>query len=380
MSQIHSFREFLQESYTPNKHLAHLQDLVIDQGSLGIEFIAEILTNLETGVVDISTKIDGAPSLVMGKNDKGFFVATKSYFSHDQKLNYTPEDIDRHYDDLGLRHKLKMALQYLPGLEFPPGLVLQGDMLFTDDTLKKEVISGVSHLTFQPNTIVYAIPEPLVGSSKFGIIFHCSNETVSKLIMTPDVWFQTSAVPSKIVFPELHQRICELRKFANSIHKMFLSQISQSIMYKKALHKWNNDKVRSGESVTNCISHAMGFIENMEAELNKRAEEAKKPDTRLNRLVEKQFVLDFFKAHAIDLKKLFELQQMVITTKDLLLKKLEDVDTMKSFYRNDDGSLTPAKPEGFVIADKFKKLPIIKLVDQKSFSYRNFNGSKPWKN
>ena len=35
--------------------------------------------------------------------------------------------------------------------------VLQGDLMFTDD-VETDTIDGVKYYTFQPNTIVYAVP------------------------------------------------------------------------------------------------------------------------------------------------------------------------------------------------------------------------------
>ena len=55
--------------------------------------------------------------------------------------------------------------------------VLQGDMMYSSDDLNKEEIDGVSYITFQPNTIVYAVPvksqlAAKIMSSKMGIVWH----------------------------------------------------------------------------------------------------------------------------------------------------------------------------------------------------------------
>ena len=48
--------------------------------------------------------------------------------------------------------------------------------MFTDD-LSKETIEGVSYYTFQPNTIVYAVPVDsdlgrIMNKSKIGVVWH----------------------------------------------------------------------------------------------------------------------------------------------------------------------------------------------------------------
>ena len=48
-----------------------------------------------------------------------------------------------------------MHLQSYPKLGIKN--VLQGDLMYTDD-IKTETIDGTKYLTFQPNTIVYAVP------------------------------------------------------------------------------------------------------------------------------------------------------------------------------------------------------------------------------
>ena len=55
--------------------------------------------------------------------------------------------------------------------------VLQGDVMFTSEKKKIQIINGEEYLTFNPNTIVYAVPskDPLaekMKNSNLGIVFH----------------------------------------------------------------------------------------------------------------------------------------------------------------------------------------------------------------
>ena len=105
--------------------------------------------------------------------DDRFFVAKKSVFNVSPKLYKTRGEID---DDVSgaLNSKFKVALAEFSKLGIKG--VLQGDLMFTDD-VSKEKIDGVPYLTFQPNTIVYAVPvDSKLGSvikkAKIGIVWH----------------------------------------------------------------------------------------------------------------------------------------------------------------------------------------------------------------
>ena len=108
--------------------------------------------------VNVTVKWDGSAVFAGINPENGkFFVGTKGVFNKNPKVNYTNADIDANHSSPGLNSKLKVALKYLPKLGIKD--VLQGDMLFTQDDLSTETIDGKSYLTFQPNTIVYAVPK-----------------------------------------------------------------------------------------------------------------------------------------------------------------------------------------------------------------------------
>ena len=89
------------------------------------------------------------------------------------KINYSHDDIDRNHPSSGLNQKLKVALTELSKLGIKD--VLQGDMMFTQEDLENKTIDGKQYVTFQPNTIVYAVPmesAQRILSSKMGIVFH----------------------------------------------------------------------------------------------------------------------------------------------------------------------------------------------------------------
>ena len=182
------FQEHLTEG--KNTHLEHLEDEIINNGSIGarnsIGFLKSVKKMLQggSGGSNVSVKWDGAPAIFCGTNPENgkFFVGTKSIFNATPKINYTNADISRNHGG-ALADKLKVALKYFSSLGIKG--VLQGDLLFTSDDKKIAKVGGQTSIVFTPNTITYAVPvvkTGLFGSSiynsinkaKIGIIFHTS--------------------------------------------------------------------------------------------------------------------------------------------------------------------------------------------------------------
>ena len=212
-----NFTKFLTESVKKDKnvHLEHLEDEVLNRGVAGardainfLQSLRDMLAGNAKTKTNVTTKWDGAPAVFCGINPENgkFFVATKGIFNKDAKLNYTDEDIDNNHPSEGLNKKLKVALAYLPKLGIKG--ILQGDMMFAHEDLKTETIDGQEYITFQPNTIVYAVPSDsklakTMLSAKIGIVFHTSytgktieslkssfNIDINHLSQTKDVWFR----------------------------------------------------------------------------------------------------------------------------------------------------------------------------------------------
>jgi hypothetical protein len=84
-------------------HLEHAEDHVINDGMEGFAHAYHNLEDVKDQVngkknkTKIATKYDGSPSIVFGHHPEtgAFFVASKSVFNKDPKLNYTHEDIEK---------------------------------------------------------------------------------------------------------------------------------------------------------------------------------------------------------------------------------------------------------------------------------------------
>ena len=180
---MRTFLELLQEDHAgKNLHLEHLEDEIINNGVAGgraainfLQSLRDMLSGSARSSVNMTVKWDGAPAIFAGidPSDGKFFVAKKSVFNVSPKLYKTDAEID---EDLSgdLNAKFKVALAEFSKLGIKG--VIQGDLMFTDD-LSKETIEGVSYYTFQPNTIVYAVPVDsdlgkIMNKSKIGVVWH----------------------------------------------------------------------------------------------------------------------------------------------------------------------------------------------------------------
>ena len=179
-----NFNNFLIESLDVEKlkHLEHVEDHIIHGGHEGVAHAADTLNDVHDFLngkktkTKITQKYDGAPSIVFGINPENgkFFVASKSAFNKNPKINYTPEDIEANHGHApGLVAKLKAALEELPKIMPKKGGVYQGDLMFTKD----DVTDNGDSYSFTPNTITYTADKKhpqgrKVGAANLGIVIH----------------------------------------------------------------------------------------------------------------------------------------------------------------------------------------------------------------
>jgi hypothetical protein len=403
------FTEFIKESKEgKNVHLEHLEDNVLNGGVSGAREAIEFLRSLRnmlaghTGSkMNVTTKWDGAPAIFAGTNPENgeFFVGTKSVFAKNAKLNYTDKDIDENHPGEGLNQKLKLALAYLPKLGIKG--VLQGDMMFSKGDISKETISGEEYIIFQPNTIVYAVPTKsklaqTMLAAQIGVVFHTSysgksletmkasfNIDVGHLKTTKDVWFRDASftdASGTATFTEeetaaITSILSNAGRLFNTIPALTLNRIAASDVFLTQIKTFNNTKVREGKKIADTRIHTQELLNWIEARLNKEILAAKKEDTKQKRIKEKNEVMRFYRSNAIQLKLIFDLMNLIVDAKLMIIRKLETIKSIGTFVRTDDGFRITA-PEGFVAVDHLGKA--LKLVDRLEFSRQNFNAQKAW--
>ena len=254
----------------------------IDGGRAAINFLRslrDMLAGDSGSSVNVTTKWDGAPAIFCGTDpsDGKFFVGTKGVFNKDPKLIKDTPDIDELGYSGALKEKLTVAIQELPKLGISG--VLQGDMMFTKPDLKTETINDEKYLTFQPNTILYAIPSDSKLAAKMmganiGIVFHTTYDgntledmtasfgaNVSQLKETNSVWFADADYKDMsgtvtMTKSETSTLTKILSKAGSAFHKVdsgtlrnFLDQENTypSAAIGSAMKTYNNSKIRAGK-------------------------------------------------------------------------------------------------------------------------------------
>ena len=400
-----TFNGFLTEA--KNLHLEHLEDEVLNNGVVGtrgainfLQSLRDMLAGSSKSSVNVTVKWDGAPAIFAGINPENgqFFVGTKGVFNKNAKINYTIDDIDRNHPGTGLNQKLKVALTELSKLGIKD--VLQGDMLFTQEDLETKNIDGKQYVTFQPNTIVYAVPMESASrilSSSMGIVFHTtySGKTMEDMSASfsvrlrgldrnAGVWFSDANYKdtsgtinfNKKETDEITKVLSQAGKTFHTLKADVLTMIAEDEDTKILIKTFNNTKVRAGEKITNTRMHTKGLIEYVYDKLKKDVDKVKRPNIKANKQQRMDQYMKFFRSNSSQLVKIFDMQNLLVQAKDMIIRKLEkSKGVMDTFVRTPNGYRV-TQPEGFVAVDKLGKA--VKLVDRLEFAHQNFTAAKAW--
>tara|TARA_R100000005_G_C4985427_1_gene193910 strand:- start:437 stop:1651 length:1215 start_codon:yes stop_codon:yes gene_type:complete len=400
-----SFAGFLTEE--KNLHLEHLEDEVLNNGVVGtrsainyLQSLRDMLAGSSKSSVNVTVKWDGAPAIFAGINPENgqFFVGTKGVFNKNAKINYSYDDIDRNHPSSGLNQKLKVALTELSKLGIKD--VLQGDMMFTQEDLENKTIDGKQYVTFQPNTIVYAVPmesAQRILSSKMGIVFHTtySGKTMEDmsasfsvnlrgLAKTSDVWYSDAEyrdTSGSINFNKnetdaITKVLSQAGKTFHTLKSEFLSMISQDDEIKTIIKTYNNTKVRTGQKITNTRMHTKGLIEYVYDKLKKEVDKVKRPQNKRIKQQNMDRLMKEFRSNSSQLVKIFDMQNLLVDAKEMVIRKLEKSKGLMDLFIRTENGYKVTQPEGFVAIDKLGKA--VKLVDRLEFSRANFNAAKNW--
>jgi hypothetical protein len=387
-----------------NLHLEHIEDEVLNGGVVGtrgaINFLQSLRDMLAGGSATntfITTKWDGAPAVFCGVNPENnkFFVGSKSIFNKTPKINYTPQDIDNHHPP-GLGEKLKVALQHLPKLGIKG--ILQGDMMFAKEDLAMKTIDGEQYVTFQPNTIVYAVPLKTqlakeILNSKMGIVFHTEytgskmedmkssfNININSLNKSRDVWFRDAkftdasgtATFTKRDTDTITRILSLVGRTFQTISANTLNTIANESDINLIIKTFNNSKIRVGQTISNPKRHTDELIKYIETKFDKEIDKLKTENSKSTRRQKKVEFLKFFLQNKVDLSKIFSLMNMLVDAKMMLVSKLERMEQLTQTFVRDGAGYKVTAPEGFVAVDKIKG-GAVKLVDRLEFSRNNFN-------
>ena len=402
-----------------NTHLEHLEDNIFNKGYAGAKEAVDYLYSLHDMLegnskapISMTTKWDGAPAIVAGKDPATgkFFVGTKGVFAQKPKLNFTDKDIDSNHADQGekdasgLRTKLKLALRYLRKLNWDT--VAQGDMLFAGkEDLRDVVIDGKEHIVFKPNTITYAVPKDSdlgrqIASANFGIVWHTEYvggptlaDTTAKfgfdsstLGQAPGVWHRDAIIKdlSGTVTMTAQESASTMQAIQDAAG--YLKSIDSSTFqwlekgtdligkdFLQQLKAHANNQVRQG-SFDEPTKFAQGFVQKyidfMQKEISKVSTQ-KSIDAKTAKMVEG---VKFIKEHVPGIVAVYDLYLKLIEAKVRIVKKLEQIRQIGTFVETGNGFEVTGE-EGFVAVDRIGNA--LKLVDRLEFSRLNFGSGKP---
>jgi len=393
------FTNFITEQ--KNTHMTHIEDRVIYGGVNGTRqaiFALRDLRDMLGGKKEgrVSVKWDGAPAVFAGidPNDGKFFVAKKGIFNKNPMVYKTEADID---DDTkgDLNAKLKEALKYLPALGIKG--VIQGDFLFSKSEIATQSIDGQKYVVFHPNTIAYAIPAgtPAAASvkrAKMGIVWHTtytgdSFETmrasygvdVSKLRKSADVWSQDAMLRdlTKVTMTaneteDVNKKLSEIGFLFNQIGASTLKVLEDNRDIAQTIETFNNTFVRKGEQIKDTARHVTALIKWVNARYQKEIDKRKTEKGKKAQMIKRDNFLKFFSpTNKANLKKIFDLQQLIIVVKLKLINILNKLKSIDTFVKTPDGFKVTGE-EGYVAIDKLGG-DAVKIVDRLEFSYNNFS-------
>ena len=385
-----TFKDFLSEEASEEKlkHLEHAEDHVIHGGQAGfshayhnLKDVHDRLTGKENAT-KVTMKYDGSPSVIFGTNPENgkFFVATKSAFNKNPKINYTPEDIVRnHGHALGLVEKLKAALEHLPKTTPKKG-VFQGDIMHSKGDVK---VHG-SKIKFTPNTITYAADKnsehgKAAMNSQIGVAVHTAykGKTMEdmKAQYAPelksfkkhkDVHVISTEHPlDKMDYkPEEQQRFAKHMKAAAMLHKATKEDTFSAVgQHQLPLKTYINSTIRNGTNAS--IS---GYAEHLAKSHQKKIDTVKTDKAKAQKTALAQADIDHVKNNRQGFNRVLQMHRHLQKAKNVLVNTLS---TNSEFQHSINGK--KAKPEGFVSVRHNRPT---KLVDRREFSAANFNKDK----
>lgn len=396
MGHMRNFTTYINEARwaTEDKltHLEHPEDHIIKSGEPGfhhafntLKSTAEHLQGFDNGT-RVMTKFDGAPSVVFGHNPENgkFFVASKSAWNKNPKLNYNTADIEANHGHApGLVTKLKAALEHLPKVS-PKRGVFQGDFLY--NKADGDVQEDEKNYHFKPQLIGFSAAKDSdqgkkIARAQIGFAVHTGYKgtTIDNLRAdyVPDVlafkdhkdvhlhtWDQSfDPVKAKYTAQE-HEDFKQFmnnagEQFKNSDrHRLFMASNTPDLQ--DHLTTYVNKTVRSGDAPS-----FDGLRQHITDKFNKHMEGLKTPRGREQKQQALDQTLQSLDKHRLHVKSLLKLHNHLQRAKNILVDVLKRGDA--TGYKYNINGIDSAG-EGFVTVVGGRPS---KLIDRNEFSRLN---------
>jgi len=374
------------------KHLEHPEDHPLHAGAEGYQHAVNTLHATNQAMqgkpsnAHITSKWDGSPSIVFGHHPQTnkFFVASKSAFNKDPKLNYTNEDIQKNHGHApGLVEKLKHSLQHLPKVAPEKG-VYQGDLMYSG----KDKTSKGDETHFKPNTITYGVkkgsPEGRkVAASKLGVVVHTQYKGKDlesmKASFKPDTnnfkqHSDVNVISHDVDASKSHHTPQDQKEFEH--HMSEAEKAHQELVKKKgyaalerhgeAMKTHVNAKIRTGEAPS-----YEGYKQHQTEKANKDIEKLKSEKGKAARTTAHNMAMKQMEQDKPHIENAFKLHHHLQAAKNVLARGLSSAHSDYSTYLPDsNGELKKSAGEGHVVT--INGMPS-KIVNRQEFARANFN-------
>jgi hypothetical protein len=390
-----SFSTYLKESAeegTKLKHITHPEDRPLMHGHDGFEHAYGALMHAHEHMKagknnsNLTTKYDGSPAVVFGTHPKNgkFFVASKSAFNKDPKINHTDADIDRNHGHApGLAAKLKAALHHLPKVT-PKGKVYQGDIMHSEGDVKSDKKTGKA--SFTPNTITYTASgdeAKKAAKAKVGVAVHTQYH--GKDIQSMSAHHEVDHHEFK-QHPDVHHHDASYDTSKASHSQSNQDDFHKHMAAAKAVHDTHGDKMynaihpahggESGHLATyinstvrnNTTPNVKDFKAHLEAHHAKQVAGVKTEKSQEAKRAKGKEEIDHVEKNKSHYENVLTAHNHLAAAKNSLVKSLE---SGKSNYEHHiDGK--ESKPEGFVVNHEHNgKTEPSKLVNRAEFARSN---------
>ena len=404
MKSFSSYIEVLEAAKSgKNVHMTHIEDRVIYGGVKGareailaLRSLRDMLAGSTNSSTNVTVKWDGAPAVFAGIDplDGQFFVAKKGIFNKDPKVYKSEADVRA--DTSGdLAEKLVTAFNELKDLGIKD--VIQGDIMFTKGDLNTETIDGEKMITFQPNTIVYAVPAKSdlakqITKANLGVVWHTTYKgkdfasmkasfgvNLKGLKQKPSVWYQDAeykdvsgtATLTKVDTDEVTEALSKAGKILQKIKSTTLTELENNLDLGVKIETFNNTLVRKGERISNTTKHVQDLLKWFDGKFAKEFEKRSSEKGKVAVLKRRDELLKFFsKENRKNLVLMFDLMNAIVDAKLIIINKLDKVKQIDTFVRTRNGFKVTGS-EGFVAIDN--QGGAVKLVDRMEFSMNNFS-------
>ena len=404
-----SLRTYITED--KNTHMEHLEDNLLNSGVDGarqsidyLRSLRDMLAGKSKAPVNVTVKWDGAPAVFAGidPSDGKFFVAKKGIFNKNPKVYKTKADVDA--DTSGdLNIKMNLALKHLPAMNIKG--VIQGDFLYAKKDIKKVQIDGEPHITFHPNTIVYAIPAKSklaseILRSEIGVVWHtnyrgksfesmsasfgekiASNLKGSKSVWSVDAVYKDvtgNATMTQAETDAVTLLLSAAGKQFNKVYKATFDGITENEELLTRVKTYLNVQVRAGEKIKDPSKFVSGLVDWTYTYYQKEIDKLKSDKGKEKKTERRKEVMSYFSnVDKSQIVALFELYNLIVEAKLMVIRKLDKAKSIGTFLKTKDGYRV-TEQEGFVAIDRMGK-NAVKLVDRLGFSRRNLTAVSKFK-